>query len=40
MQYLDGEDLQQVIKSRRPLAVLQKLSIMSQVAEGLEAAHL
>ena len=39
MEFLEGEDLQQVIASRRPLTLLQKLSIMSQVAEGLYCAH-
>jgi TonB family protein len=40
MELLDGEDLQQVIANRRPLTLLQKTRIMSQVAEGLHYAHL
>jgi TonB family protein len=40
MELLEGEDLQQVIANRRPLTVLQKTRIMSQVGEGLHYAHL
>ncbi len=39
MEYLNGQDLQQVLRSGRPLEMLQKVSIMAQVAEGLECAH-
>jgi len=40
MELLDGSDLQRVIAARRPLTILQKVRIMSQVAEGLNYAHL
>ncbi len=40
MEYLKGQDLQQVIKSKQALTLLQKVNIMSQVAEGLRCAHL
>ena len=40
MELLDGSDLQRVIAARRPLTILQKMRIMSQVAEGLNYAHL
>src|SRR5664279_1820915 len=39
MEYLEGEDLQHTIKSRKPLTILEKLRIMSQVAAGLDCAH-
>ncbi len=39
MEFLEGEDLQHVIASRRSLTLLDKVSIMSQVAEGLYCAH-
>jgi len=39
MEYLEGEDLHHVIASRRPLTVLEKCNIMSQVADGLQYAH-
>ncbi|HZS54376.1 MAG TPA: protein kinase [Bryobacteraceae bacterium] len=39
MEYLEGEDLQQTITSRRALTLLDKVSIMSQVAAGLDCAH-
>lgn len=39
MEYLEGEDLHQIIASHKPLTLLQKCSIMSQVAEGLACAH-
>jgi TonB family protein len=39
MELLEGEDLQQVLARRRPLTALQKIRIMSQVAEGLHYAH-
>src|SRR5215470_11995656 len=39
MEFLEGEDLQRVIERRRPLSLLQKLSIMSEVADGLSYAH-
>ena len=44
MEYLEGLDLQKVLKevslgTRTPLTILQKVSVMSQVAEGLHYAH-
>ncbi len=40
MEYLEGDDLGHVIASGRSLTVLQKTSIMLQVAGGLHCAHL
>jgi serine/threonine protein kinase len=39
MEYLQGEDLQHIIASRKPLTLLEKCNIMWQVAEGLYCAH-
>jgi len=44
MEYLEGQDLQKVLKeqllgTRTPLTLLQKVTIMYQVAEGLHYAH-
>ena len=39
MEYLEGQDLQKVLKTQTPLSILQKVTIMSQVADGLECAH-
>jgi serine/threonine-protein kinase len=39
MEFLDGENLQEVIRSKKPLTMLQKISIMTQIAEGLDCAH-
>jgi serine/threonine-protein kinase len=39
MEYLEGEDLQQVLASGRPLTLLEKISIMTQAAAGLDCAH-
>jgi hypothetical protein len=39
MEFLEGEDLQQVIAQKKPLPLLQKVSIMLQVADGLQCAH-
>jgi serine/threonine-protein kinase len=39
MEYLEGEDLHQIIASHKPLSLLQKCNTMSQVAEGLYSAH-
>src|SRR4051794_7849444 len=39
MELLEGEDLNQVIAARRPMPLLQKVSIMVQVADGLWSAH-
>jgi tetratricopeptide (TPR) repeat protein len=39
MELLEGEDLNQIIAARRPMPLLQKVSIMVQVADGLHSAH-
>lgn len=39
MEYLEGEDLQETIRSRRKLTLLEKIEIMTQAAAGLECAH-
>jgi len=39
MELLDGEDLQRVITGKRPLDLLAKVQIMSQIAQGLHYAH-
>jgi serine/threonine-protein kinase len=39
MEYLEGQDLHQIISSRAPLSLLNKCNIMSQVADGLYCAH-
>jgi eukaryotic-like serine/threonine-protein kinase len=39
MEYLNGQDLHDVLKKGHSLTLLDKLSIMSQVAEGLNHAH-
>src|SRR5215467_12132983 len=39
MEYLEGEDLHQIISSHRSLSLLEKCNIMSQVADGLSYAH-
>jgi serine/threonine-protein kinase len=39
MEYLEGEDLQQALASGKPLTLLEKLSIMTQAAAGLDCAH-
>lgn len=39
MEYLEGEDLQKLIRDRKPLSVLEKVEIMQQVAAGLHCAH-
>src|SRR5215831_18864194 len=39
MEYLEGEDLQQVLASGKPLTLLEKVSIMTQAAAGLDCAH-
>jgi len=39
MEYLEGEDLHQAIASGKPLTLLEKLSIMTQAAAGLDCAH-
>ena len=39
MEYLEGQTLKQVIQEQRPLSLLDKVNIMTQVAEGLAYAH-
>ncbi|MCW5981056.1 MAG: protein kinase [Bryobacteraceae bacterium] len=39
MEFLAGDDLSQLIGNRTPLTLLQKVSIMLQVADGLDCAH-
>jgi hypothetical protein len=39
MEFLEGQTLKQVIDGRRPLSLLDKVRIMTQVAEGLAYAH-
>ena len=39
MEYLDGKNLQHYVGSRNALPAIDKLSIMSEVADGLQYAH-
>jgi len=39
MQYLEGEDLDTVLVSRRSLSLLDKMNIITQMCEGLSYAH-
>jgi predicted Zn-dependent protease len=39
MEYLEGHDLQKALRSRRPMNLLEKITIMDQVAAGLHHAH-
>lgn len=39
MEYVDGHTLAQVLRERGPLPVDQVMSVVQQVAEGLQAAH-
>ena len=39
MEYLNGQDLQKVIKGGTALTLYQKVRIMDQVADGLQCAH-
>ena len=39
LEHLGGDSLASVISSRRPLSLLEKMRVMWQVAEGIEAAH-
>lgn len=39
MQYLEGEDLDSVLASRRSLSLLDKMNIIIQMCEGLSYAH-
>jgi serine/threonine protein kinase len=40
MELLEGQNLEHVIEKGQPLALLQKLNIMRQMAVGLHHAHL
>lgn len=39
MEFLEGEDLQKVMQTKRALSLLDKVEIMQQVAAGLHSAH-
>jgi predicted Zn-dependent protease len=39
MELLDGEDIERIINTKRPLSLLKKLDIMQQSAAGLHHAH-
>jgi eukaryotic-like serine/threonine-protein kinase len=39
MEYLEGKDLQKTLQSKRPMDMLEKITIMDQVAAGLHHAH-
>ncbi len=39
MELLEGETLEQIIKRRAPLSLLERIRIMAQVADGLNYAH-
>ena len=39
MEYLDGKNLQHLVANRNAVPVIDKLSLMSEVAEGLQYAH-
>src|SRR6202007_2940006 len=39
MEFLEGRTLQELITQRQPLSILEKIAIMSQVADGLHCAH-
>jgi serine/threonine-protein kinase len=39
MEYLSGKNLQEIINERTPIAAVDKLLIMSEVAQGLQYAH-
>jgi len=39
MEYLDGKNLQHLVANRNAVPAIDKLSIMSEVAEGLQYAH-
>jgi len=39
MEYLEGEDLQKIIRDRKPLTILERVEIMQQAAAGLYCAH-
>ena len=40
MEYLEGQTLQEVIASHQTLSILQEMTVMSQVADGLQCAHI
>lgn len=39
MQYVDGDDLSRIVKTRGPLSVTDAVDVIRQAAEGLECAH-
>ena len=39
MEFLEGENLHQILKQRKKLEVAEAVDIMEQVASGLSAAH-
>ncbi len=39
MEYLEGEDLEHALARGAPMTLLEKMRIMSQIAEGLHCAH-
>ena len=39
MEYVEGEDLQRIISTGRPLSLVARVRIMTEVAEGLRYAH-
>jgi serine/threonine-protein kinase len=39
MEYLEGRDLHQLIEKKVPLTLLEKVSILTQIADGLFCAH-
>jgi serine/threonine protein kinase len=39
MEYLEGQNLHQILKQRDKLAIAEAVDIMEQVASGLAAAH-
>ena len=39
MEFLEGQTLQELISRRQGLTLLQKMAVMSQVADGLQCAH-
>src|SRR4029077_6620170 len=39
MEYVEGEDLQRIISTGRPLSLVSKVGIMTEVAEGFRYAH-
>jgi serine/threonine protein kinase len=39
MEYLEGQSMGELIASRKPLSIVEKLRLISQVCEGLQYAH-